>query len=76
MADAAGGHGAPLAGILDDLWLKGAGTRAALNLVGIANVTVVRPAQPPLAFATRPGNCLIAAAPRRPTRSPKLWAGL
>jgi anhydro-N-acetylmuramic acid kinase len=64
---AAGGHGAPLAGILDDLWLKGAGTRAALNLGGIANVTVVRPDQPPLAFDTGPGNCLLDEAARRTT---------
>jgi anhydro-N-acetylmuramic acid kinase len=67
---AAGGHGAPLAGILDDLWLKGARTRAALNLGGIANVTVVRPDQPPLAFDTGPGNCLLDEAARRTTGRP------
>jgi len=64
---AAGGHGAPLAGILDDLWLKGETTRAALNLGGIANVTVVRPDHPPLAFDTGPGNCLLDEAVRRTT---------
>jgi anhydro-N-acetylmuramic acid kinase len=64
---AAGGHGAPLAGILDDLWLAGDATRAALNLGGIANVTVVSPAQPPLAFDTGPGNCLLDEAARRTT---------
>jgi anhydro-N-acetylmuramic acid kinase len=64
---AAGGHGAPLAGILDDLWLKSPATRAALNLGGIANVTVVRPDQPPLAFDTGPGNCLLDEAARRTT---------
>jgi len=64
---AAGGHGAPLAGILDDLWLAGASTRAALNLGGIANVTVVRPRLPPLAFDTGPGNCLLDEAVRRTT---------
>ncbi len=64
---AAGGHGAPLAGILDDLWLAGETTRAALNLGGIANVTVVRPGQPPLAFDTGPGNCLLDEAARRTT---------
>jgi len=67
---AAGGHGAPLAGILDDLWLAGETTRAALNLGGIANVTVVRPGQPPLAFDTGPGNCLLDEAARRTTGLP------
>jgi len=67
---AAGGHGAPLAGILDDLWLKGEATSAALNLGGIANVTVVRPDQPPLAFDTGPGNCLLDEAARRTTGLP------
>ena len=39
---AAGGQGAPLASTLDVLWLAGpGGPRAALNLGGIANVTVV-----------------------------------
>ena len=67
---AAGGHGAPLAGILDDLWLKGPETRAALNLGGIANVTVVRPGEPPLAFDTGPANCLLDEAARRTTGAP------
>ena len=40
---AAGGHGAPLASTLDALWLASADTRVALNLGGIANVTVVPP---------------------------------
>lgn len=62
---AAGGHGAPLAGILDDLWLRGEHTRAALNLGGIANVTIVRPGRPPLAFDTGPANCLLDEAARR-----------
>ncbi len=67
---AAGGHGAPLAGILDDLWLRGEHTRAALNLGGIANVTVVRRGRPPLAFDTGPANCLLDEAARRTTRRP------
>ena len=62
---AAGGHGAPLAGILDDLWLRGEHTRAALNLGGIANVTIVRSGRPPLAFDTGPANCLLDEAARR-----------
>ncbi len=67
---AAGGHGAPLAGVLDQLWLRdGAGddgveTTAALNLGGIANITVVAPGKPALAFDTGPGNALLDAAAR------------
>ncbi len=38
----AGGHGAPLDSFLDELLLRGrAGTSAALNLGGIANITIV-----------------------------------
>jgi len=60
---AAGGHGAPLASTLDALWLAGdGGPRAALNLGGIANVTLVRRAgDPVLAFDTGPANCLMDA---------------
>jgi anhydro-N-acetylmuramic acid kinase len=62
---AAGGHGAPLAIVLDRLWLAGRpGTTAALNLGGIANITVVAPNEPPLAFDTGPGNALLDAAAR------------
>jgi anhydro-N-acetylmuramic acid kinase len=43
---AAGGHGAPLASTLDALWLAGPEPRIALNLGGIANVTVVGPPPP------------------------------
>ena len=67
---AAGGHGAPLAGVLDALWLQGDRTRAALNLGGIANVTVVAPGRPPLAFDTGPANCLLDEAARRATGAP------
>jgi anhydro-N-acetylmuramic acid kinase len=62
---AAGGHGAPLAAILDDLWLQGEHPRAALNLGGIANVTIVRKGRVPLAFDTGPANCLLDEAARR-----------
>ncbi|ORV46708.1 anhydro-N-acetylmuramic acid kinase [Mycobacterium conspicuum] len=67
---AAGGHGAPLAGVLDGLWLQGEHTRAALNLGGIANVTLVRRGCPPLAFDTGPANCLLDEAARRTTGQP------
>ena len=62
---AAGGQGAPVAGILDDLWLRSEHTRAALNLGGIANVTIVRRGSPPIAFDTGPANCLLDEAARR-----------
>ncbi|MDF8263495.1 anhydro-N-acetylmuramic acid kinase [Luteipulveratus flavus] len=68
---AAGGQGAPLAGTLDTLLLRGfggPGTRAALNLGGIANVTVVPADGEPVAFDTGPANCLIDAAVTRITR--------
>ncbi len=55
---AAGGQGAPLAGMLDALWLAGDTPRAALNLGGIANVTIVAPGGV-LAFDTGPASCLM-----------------
>ena len=55
---AAGGQGAPLAGTLDALWLAGDTPRAALNLGGIANVTIVAPGGV-LAFDTGPASCLM-----------------
>jgi anhydro-N-acetylmuramic acid kinase len=63
---AAGGHGAPLAGILDSLWLAGGpGPRVALNLGGIANVSVVQPDGSSLAWDTGPANCLLDVAAGR-----------
>ncbi len=59
---AAGGQGAPLAGTLDTLWLASTdgGRRAALNLGGIANITVVgRSDEPALAYDTGPADCLL-----------------
>ncbi len=65
----AGGHGAPLASTLDALWLAGGrGARAALNLGGIANVTVVRDGRAPLAWDTGPANCLLDLAAERATQ--------
>lgn len=60
---AAGGHGAPLASLFDALLLAGGtSTRAALNLGGIANLTIVPPEDPPFAFDSGPANALIDAA--------------
>jgi anhydro-N-acetylmuramic acid kinase len=62
---AAGGQGAPLVGMTDTLLLRALpGTPAALNLGGIANVTVVAPDAEPLAFDTGPANALLDAAVR------------
>ena len=55
---AAGGQGAPLVFLLDALLLQPG--QAALNLGGIANLTV-----PPLAFDTGPGNALLDRAARQ-----------
>ena len=60
---AAGGHGAPLASVLDVLLLAPAkGTvRGALNLGGIANVTVLASGRDPVAFDIGPANALMDA---------------
>ncbi|WP_258067131.1 anhydro-N-acetylmuramic acid kinase [Arthrobacter sp. GMC3] len=60
---AAGGQGAPLVGYFDTLWLGNLpGNPVALNLGGIANITVG--GQKPAAFDTGPANALIDAAVR------------
>jgi anhydro-N-acetylmuramic acid kinase len=60
---AAGGHGAPLASILDVLLLGGSQEAcAALNLGGIANITVIRPGEEPIAYDTGPANALLDLA--------------
>ncbi|RRO16231.1 anhydro-N-acetylmuramic acid kinase [Saccharopolyspora rhizosphaerae] len=70
---AAAGHGAPLAGVLDALWLAGddsQGTQVALNIGGIANITVVGGSRP-LAYDTGPGNALIDLAAQQRTGRPQ-----
>ena len=71
---AAGGHGAPLVPRADALLLREPGrTRAALNLGGIANVTVVPPVGPPVAFDTGPANMLLDGALARATGGAQLF---
>ena len=63
----AGGQGAPLVSAFDVLWLRGRpGTCVALNLGGIANITVAGGGEP-IAFDTGPANALIDAAVHRHT---------
>ncbi|MFE9691192.1 anhydro-N-acetylmuramic acid kinase [Micromonospora sp. NPDC005806] len=74
---AAGGQGAPLVPVFDALLLDpatasraargsgGSAPRAALNLGGIANLTVVAPGAPVLGYDVGPANALLDAAARR-----------
>jgi len=65
---AAGGQGAPLVSLFDALWLASRpGSAVALNLGGIANVTVLRDETAPLAFDTGPACALLDAATRHVT---------
>ncbi len=62
---AAGGHGAPLAPLFDRLLLADRpGRQVALNLGGIANITVVVDGRVVAAHDTGPANTLIDAAAR------------
>ena len=55
-----GGQGAPLVSILDALLLPPSSSpRAALNLGGIANLTVIPPSGEPFAYDVGPANALI-----------------
>lgn len=60
---AAGGHGAPLASLLDVLLLGSEPdrVRGSLNLGGISNVTVVRPGREAVAYDIGPANALLDA---------------
>jgi anhydro-N-acetylmuramic acid kinase len=65
---AAGGQGAPLVPLMDVMLLSGLpGRPAALNLGGIANLTVLRPPAggAPVAYDTGPANALIDAVAAR-----------
>jgi anhydro-N-acetylmuramic acid kinase len=66
---AAGGHGAPLASLVDVLLLGSVpGSPGALNLGGISNITVLHgPGGAPIAFDIGPSNALIDAAVRQLT---------
>ena len=61
---AAGGHGAPLASLLDVLLLgvHPVVVRGSLNLGGISNMTVVGPEMDPIAFDIGSANALMDAA--------------
>ena len=69
---AAGGQGAPLVPYVDYLlFLDPTRTRIALNIGGIANITVIPPAAGPddvVAFDTGPGNMVVDALTREYTR--------
>ncbi|TDC90147.1 anhydro-N-acetylmuramic acid kinase [Saccharopolyspora aridisoli] len=70
---AAAGHGAPLAGVLDSLWLgdgSGSGTQVAVNIGGIANIAVIGGGEP-RAYDTGPGNALIDLAAQQRTGKPQ-----
>jgi anhydro-N-acetylmuramic acid kinase len=66
---AAGGHGAPLVPYFDALLFANAGEdRIAVNLGGIANITVLPRAGEVVAYDTGPGNMLLDGFVRERTR--------
>lgn len=58
---AAGGHGAPLVPLLDELLLGGAEPTVSLNLGGIANLTLLRAGADSLGYDIGPANALVDA---------------
>ena len=56
---AAGGQGAPLVPIFHAGVFPAPHSRVILNLGGIANISILRPQQPPLGFDTGPANVLM-----------------
>jgi anhydro-N-acetylmuramic acid kinase len=72
---AAGGHGAPLASLLDVLLLgrEPDRVRGSLNLGGISNVTVVGPGREPLAYDIGPANALTDALVAAETGGRESW---
>jgi len=74
---AAGGHGAPLVPFVDYLLFRSEKVgRVALNIGGIANVTVIPAGARPenvIAFDTGPGNMIIDALVERYTRGAKRY---
>jgi anhydro-N-acetylmuramic acid kinase len=72
---AAGGHGAPLASLVDVLLLgrEPDRVRGSLNLGGISNVTVVGPGREPLAYDIGPANALIDAVVAAETDGRESW---
>ncbi len=72
---AAGGHGAPLASLVDVLLLgrEPDRVRGSLNLGGISNVTVVGPGREPLAYDIGPANALIDAVVAAETEGRESW---
>lgn len=57
---AAGGCGAPLTSFLDNHVIRSEiESRATLNIGGIANISIMQPQKPTLAYDTGPGNTLI-----------------
>ncbi len=68
---AAGGQGAPLVPFLDQLlFAHPSESRVLLNLGGIANLTLLRPGQPVVAFDSGPANMIVDLLMERHPRAP------